>query len=343
MKIHLQVEGSPAKAIDSARAIADSGADGLFTFEGPHDVFIPLVLAAQATGLELMTNVAIAGPRSPMHLAHTAYDLQVLSEGRFSLGLGSQIRPHIEKRYGSQWGKPAQRMAESVAAVKAIFDTWEGKAPLDFRGEFFTHTLLPPTFDPGPNPYGPPPVLMGALGPIMTRTAGEVADGLLVMPFNSTRHFAERTIPALREGLARSGRSLDGYRIIAQVMCAVGSTPEAAASAYERVASLIAFYGSTPAYRVVLDLEGWGQLQPELNALSKRGRFTEMRALITDDMVRTLAVVGTPRECAEQIHDRYGVHASEVCCYFPGFTPDREDLTGFVSAVRSCASGPDSP
>lgn len=335
MKVHLQVEGSPARAPDSARTIADSGADGLFTFEGPHDVFIPLVLAAQATDLELMTNVAIAGPRSPMHLAHTAYDLQVLSEGRFSLGLGSQIRPHIEKRYGSQWGKPAKRMAESVSAVKAIFDRWEGKAPLDFRGEFFTHTLLPPTFDPGPNPYGPPPVLMGALGPIMTRTAGEVADGLLVMPFNSTRHFAERTMPALRDGLASSGRSLDGYRIVAQVMCAVGSTPEAAATAYERVASLIAFYGSTPAYGVVLDVAGWGELQPELNALSKQGRYAEMRALITDDMVRTLGVVGTPDECAGQIRERYGAHATDVCCYFPGFTPGRDDLAGLVSAVQA--------
>ena len=172
MKVHLQVDGAPDNARASAREIAALGADGIFSFEGQHDVFFPLVVAAAETDLELMTNVAIAGPRSPLHLAHCAYDLQIFSEGRFRLGLGSQIRAHIEKRYGSQWGKPANRMAEAVAAVKAIFATWEGEAPMNFRGEYFNHTLMPPNFNPGPNPYGRPPVLMGALGPIMTRKAG---------------------------------------------------------------------------------------------------------------------------------------------------------------------------
>ncbi|NDZ95866.1 TIGR03617 family F420-dependent LLM class oxidoreductase [Streptomyces sp. SID6673] len=334
MKVHLQVDGSPTKAGESAREIADLGADGIFSFEGQHDVFFPLVVAAQDTELELMTNVAIAGPRSPLHLAHAAYDLQCYSEGRFRLGLGSQIRPHIEKRYGSQWGKPAKRMAESVAAVKAIFDAWEGNSGLEFRGEFFTHTLMPPNFNPGPNPFGPPPVLMGALGPIMTRNAAEFADGLLVMPFNSTAHFAERTVPAMTEGLRRSGRELQDFQVVAQVMTAVGSTPEELHIAYECVASLIAFYGSTPAYRAVLELGGWGDLQPELNALSKQGKFAEMRALITDPMVRTYGVVGTPEECAEQVRARYGSHASDVCCYFPGFTPSRADLEKLIGALQ---------
>ena len=182
MRVHLQVDGAPANVRASAREIAYAGADGMFSFEGQHDVFFPLVLAAEETDLQLMTNVAIAGPRSPLHLAHAAYDLQSYSRGRFRLGLGSQIRPHIEKRYGAQWGRPAARMAESVGAVKAILAAWEGLAPLDFRGDFFTHTLMPPNFNPGPNPYGAPPVLMGALGPVMTRKAAEVADGLLVMP-----------------------------------------------------------------------------------------------------------------------------------------------------------------
>jgi probable F420-dependent oxidoreductase len=281
-----------------------------------------------------MTNVAIAGPRSPLHLAHAAYDLQVYSQGRFRLGLGSQIRAHIEKRYGSRWGKPANRMAETVAAIKAIFAAWEGEAPLGFRGEYFTHTLMPPTFNPGPNPYGRPPVLMGALGPVMTRKAAEVADGLLVMPFNSTRHFADRTAPAVAEGLRRSGRQPADFQIIAQAMVAVGSTEAELASAVDGVATLIAFYGSTPNYRPPLEVEGWGDLQPRLNELSKAGKYAEMRALITDDMVRTYGVVGTPAECASAIQNRYGAHASDVCCYFPGYQPSPPDMADLVAALR---------
>jgi probable F420-dependent oxidoreductase len=335
MKVHLQVDGSPDRVRESAPEIAELGVDGLFTFEGPHDVFFPLVVAAGETDLELMTNVAIAGPRSPVHLAHSAYDLQVYSRGRFRLGLGSQIRAHIEKRYGSQWGKPASRMAETVAAVKAIFAAWEGRAPLKFRGEFFTHTLMPPNFNPGPNPYGPPPVLMGALGPLMTRKAAEVADGLLVMPFNSARHLAERTVPALSEGLQRSGRASADFQVIAQAMVAVGSTEAQLATAIDGVANLIAFYASTPNYRPVLEAEGWAEIQPRLNAMSKSGDYAGMHALITDEMVRTLGIVGSPDECVAEIENRFGALASDICCYFPGYPPDAADVAALVDGLHS--------
>ncbi|MFD8245850.1 TIGR03617 family F420-dependent LLM class oxidoreductase [Nocardia sp. NPDC059691] len=334
MKVHVQVTGAPPHVAADARALAETGADGLFTFEGPHDVFFPLVVAAGVTSLELMTNVAIAGPRSPMHLAHAAYDLRLYSEGRFRLGLGSQIRAHIEKRYGSSWGAPAERTAESVAAVKAILAAWEGRGPLNFRGKYYTHTLMPPTFDPGPNPFGPPPVLMGALGPVMTRKAAEVADGLLVMPFNSGRHFTERTLPAVAEGLRRAGRTADGFPVIAQVMVALGRTEETLTAAMGGVGSLIAFYGSTPAYRPVLEVEGWAALHPRLNALSKTGDFAEMRAAVTDEMVRTIGVAGTPEECAAQIRARFGAGIEEVCCYFPGYTPDAADVADLVQALH---------
>jgi probable F420-dependent oxidoreductase len=251
-----------------------------------------------------MTNVAIAGPRSPLHLAHAAYDLQVYSAGRFRLGLGSQVKVHIEKRYGSQWAKPAAKMAETVSAIKAIFAAWEGNAPLNFRGDYPTHTLMPPNFNPGPNPYGPPPVLMGALGPIMTRKAAEVADGLLVMPFNSARHFAERTVPAMVEGLRRSGREPPDFPVIAQAMVAVGRTDAELALAFDAVAVLIAFYGSTPAYLPVLEVEGWAEIQPELNALSK---------------------VGTRR---------FGAHAADVCCYFPGYEPADNAIADLIVALH---------
>lgn len=334
MQVHLQVDGAPQEVSDSARHVVELGADGLFTFEGPHDVFFPLVVAARETDLELMTNVAIAGPRSAVHIAHAAYDLQAYSEGRFRLGLGSQIKVHIEKRYGGEWGRPAARMAETVAAIKAVFDAWEGKAPLNFRGKFFTHTLMPPNFNPGPNPYGPPPVLLGALGPVMTRTAAEVADALLVMPFNSARHFTNRTLPAVAEGLRRSGRTSGEFELVVQAMVAVGRTEEDLAAAVNGVSALISFYGSTPAYVPVLEEEGWADLQPRLNVLSKQGGYAEMRALITPEMVQTIGVAGTPEECAAEIGRRFGAHARDVCCYFPGYTPRREDVADFVAALH---------
>ncbi len=338
MKIHLQLEGSPSKVPGHTRELAALGVDGVFTFEGPHDVFFPLLVAATSTDLELMTNVAIAGPRSPLHMAHAAYDLQVYSRGRFRLGLGSQIRPHIEKRYSSQWGRPAARMAETVAAIKAIFDAWEGNSRLDFRGEFFTHTLMPPNFNPGPNPFGPPPIFVGALGPVMTRRAAEAADGLLVMPFNSAKHISERTIPAINEGLRRAGRAPGDLRVNAQAMVAVARTDAELAVAIDGVATLIAFYGSTPAYVPVLEVEGWAHLQPKLNALSKTGAFGEMRALITEPVVHTIGIVGTPEQCAAEIASRFGAVADEVCCYFPGYTPKTEDIADLITALHGISS-----
>jgi len=322
MRVQLQIDGAPQRAADHARELAGLGADGVFTFEGPHDVFLPLVAAAGAASVDLMTNVAIAGPRSPLHLAHAAYDLQVYSGGRFRLGLGSQI-------------KPAEKMAETVTAIKAIFDCWEGKAPLNFRGKHFTHTLMPPNFNPGPNPFGPPAVLMGALGPIMTRTAAQVADGLLVMPFHSARHFADRTLTAVGEGLQRAGRAPGDLQIIAQAMVAVARTEADLTAAINGVATLIAFYGSTPAYLPVLETEGWADLQPQLNAMSKVGDFAGMRALISDDMVRTIGIVGTPEECAAEIGRRFGGHVDEICCYFPGYEQRPEDVRDLVTALHT--------
>jgi probable F420-dependent oxidoreductase len=334
VRIHLQVQGAPDLVAEHTRRLHALGVDGVFTFEGQHDVFLPLAVAAGQAPVQSMTNVAIAGPRSPLHLAHAAYDLQQYTNGRFGLGLGSQVKAHIEKRYSARWDSPAAKMAETVQAIKAIFAAWEGQSPLAFRGEYFTHTLMPPNFNPGPNPYGPPPILMGALGPIMTRTAAEFADGLLVMPFNSTRHFADRTLPAVAKGLARSGRVPEQFEIIAQSMVAMGRTEAELNVAINAVASLIAFYGSTPAYLPVLEIEGWAHLQPELNAMSKVGKFAEMRALITDEMVARLGVVGTPEECAAQIGDRFGDGVHDVCCYFPGYEPSGEQITALVEALH---------
>jgi probable F420-dependent oxidoreductase len=319
MFLHIQLDARPDRAADRARTLAGAGIDGLFTFEGQHDVFLPLASAAAVTDVELMTNVAIALPRSPLHLAHAAYDLQLLSRGRFRLGLGSQVRAHVVNRYGSDWSRPAARMGEIVLAVRAIFDAWQHGRRLEFRGEFSEHTLMPPAFNPGPNPFGVPPIYLGALGPVMTRTATQVADGLLVMPFHSARHFRERTLSAVDAGLARSGRSRADFDIVPQVIAALGRTDDELAVASAGARQLLAFYGSTPAYAPVLEVEGRGDLQPKLNVLSKRMAVDEMTKLIDDELLTTLAVRGTPEDCARQILARFGDVASRVCVYFPGY------------------------
>jgi len=335
--LDIQLDARPDAAASRARSLAATGVAGLFTFEGPHDVFLPLAVAAGATEVDLMTNVAIALPRSPMHLAHTAYDLQLLSRGRFRLGLGSQVRPHIENRYGVAWDRPAARMRETVLAVKAILRSWQDGTRLDFRGEFTRHTLMPPTFVPGPNACGVPPVLMGALGPVMTRTAAEVADGLLVMPFNSRRHFAERTLPAVAEGLDRAGRDPSGFTVQPQAIVATGRSPGELEAASAGVRRLLAFYGSTPAYLPVLEVEGWGGVQPELNRLSKTGAVQAMADLVTDQMLDTLAVRGTPEECAAEIRSRFG-EAARVCAYFPGYDVPLDQVRDLAAALRGGTS-----
>ena len=333
MLLDVQLDARPDAVADRARELVGAGVDGLFTFEGPHDVFLPLAVASQAVETDLMTNVAIAMPRSPMHLANAAWDLQLMSRGRFRLGLGSQIKVHVEKRYGATWSPPAARMREIVLAVKAILTAWQDGTRLDFVGEHTRHTLMPPTFVPGPNPHGAPPVLLGALGPLMTRTAAEVADGLLVMPFHSHRHVRQRTLAAVAEGLAIAGRK--DVAIYPQAITAMGRTADEQAAADAGVRMLLAFYGSTPAYRPVLDIEGWGELQPELNALSKTGDIGAMMGLVTDDMIATLAVRGTPEECAAELGHRFGDIAERVCCYFPGYDAPLDQVGALRAALAT--------
>ena len=313
MKIMTALFG-PTDVVQRATLLKEAGASGVFTFEGPHDVFTPLVLASTVPGLDVMSNVAIALPRNPVQLAHQANDLQLLSEGRFILGLGTQIRTQIEKRYGAEFDRPVARMKELVGALRAIFATWDTGERLDFRGEFYRHTLMTPTFVPGPNPFGPPPIYLGALGPRLTRTTAEVADGLLVMPFGSKRFLHETTMPAVREGLAAAGRSDDDFAVVPEIIVSVGSDDRDHAS----TRMLLAFYGSTPAYRPVLDAHGWGDLQPELNAMSKQGRWQEMATLIDDEMLHTIAACGTPAEVAAHIRDRVEGVSDRICLYQPG-------------------------
>ncbi|WP_271799410.1 TIGR03617 family F420-dependent LLM class oxidoreductase [Dietzia maris] len=308
---------SPTDAVRRAEELKEAGASGVFTFEGPHDVFTPLVLASQVGGLDLMSNVAIAFPRNPIQLAHQAHDLQTISEGRFILGLGTQIRAQIEKRYGAEFDRPVERMKDLVGALRAIFHTWATGERLDFRGEFHRHTLMTPTFVPPPTPYGPPPIYLGALGSRLTRAAAEVADGLLVMPFGTTRFLHEHTMPRVRAGLAAAGRSEEEFEVVPEVIVSLtdGQNDDDDHMSTRR---LLAFYGSTPAYRPVLDAHGWGDLQPELNAMSKQGRWQEMTSLISDEILHTIAACGTPAEVAAHVRDRVDGVGDRVCLYQTG-------------------------
>jgi len=325
----------PDQARARAEALAATGVDGLFTFEGPHDVFLPLTLAAE-TGLFLYSNIAVAFPRSPMHLAHTAWDLQELAPGGFALGLGTQVRAHIVRRYGSTWSHPAARMAEWVAAIRAVWDTWETKAPLDFQGEHTSHTLMTPAFDPGPLAAGRPGIWLGALGPRMTDLALRQADGLLIHPFTSDRHTAETTLPRIAAGLADADRDRTDITLVGQAILACGVDAEAQRAADEGARWLVGFYGSTPAYEPVLATEGRAHLHPELRRLSREGRWDEMAALVDDDLLDAVVVRGDPDQVAARLRARFAGHVDRVAVYAPGGITD-EALTATVSAARAAA------
>jgi probable F420-dependent oxidoreductase len=306
VKIDVPLHGELAGSADAARRLADAGAAGAFTFEGPHDAFAPLVLAAvQKLPIDLYTNVAIAFPRSPLHLAHIAYDLQTLSAGHFRLGLGSQIRAHVEFRYGARWSSPVARMREWVEATKAIFATWQDGSPLEFLGEHTRHTMMPPTFNPGPNAFGMPPIVIGAVGPMMTRMAAEATDGLIVHPLNSERTIREHSLPRVEEGLRVAGRDRSSFLVTASAMVGVWRREEDRPRIEQALRGMIAFYGSTPAYRLMLDIEGYGELQPELRALTKQGRWAEMPSLVDDELLDRFTVRGTPAEVGKGLTARY--------------------------------------
>ena len=293
----------PRDINETARRLEAQGYDGAWSAETSRDPFLPLAIAAGATEhLELGTGIAVAFARNPMNLAMLSNDVQQLSKGRFMLGLGSQIKPHITKRFSMEWSHPAPRMRELILAIRAIWECWATDGKLEFRGEFYTHTLMTPFFNPGPNPYGNPKILLAGVGEHMTEVAGEVADGLLVHGFTTERYLREVTIPSLERGAAKAVRQQ------------------------------IAFYGSTPAYRPVLDLHGWGDLSSELNTLSKRGDWVAMGDLITDEMLDAFAVVAPLDEVPRRVLERYGDLADRFSFYMPYRVEDvqwREVLEGF--------------
>ena len=308
MKIEATLLGQDlSRSGEEAKRLEDAGVDAVYSFEGSHDPFFPLLLAAKETRrVELGTAIAIAFARNPMICANIANDLQLLTEGRFILGLGSQIKPHIEKRFSQAWSRPAARMREFVEAIRAIWRCWYEGERLEFRGEFYTHTIMTPFFNPGPNPFGAPRIFLAAVGPRMMEMTGEVADGIFLHPLNTRSFIDEEALPALERGLARSGRVRDDFEVSCQTICMVGTNDEEIAEARSKARGQISFYGSTPAYKVVLDHAGWGDLQPRLNRMSKEGRWAEMMELISDDMLDAIGISGTPQQVGAAIRERNG-------------------------------------
>ncbi|MCB0981648.1 MAG: LLM class F420-dependent oxidoreductase [Acidimicrobiaceae bacterium] len=329
---NLHQAGAQAKELEAA------GYSGAWTAETSHDPFLPLLLAAEHTqDLEIGTSIAVAFARNPMLLANIGWDLQSYSKGRFVLGLGSQIKPHITKRFSMEWSHPAARMREMIMAIRAIWDTWENGTPLGFRGDFYTHTLMTPFFTPDRADlagFGVPKIFLAGVGGMMTEVAGEVCDGFLCHGFTTEKYLREVTIPALAKGREKAGKTMEGFEIVGPSFVVTGNTEEEMAAAAAGTRQQIAFYGSTPAYRPVLEAHGWGGLQDELNTLSKQGKWVEMGNLITDEILNTFAVVGEPETIAPELHRRYGDVIQRISFYAP-YKSDPERWRGVLAALRA--------
>ncbi|NBN88970.1 MAG: LLM class F420-dependent oxidoreductase [Actinobacteria bacterium] len=337
MKVDGGVALDLAKSVESAKEAEAAGYSGAWTAETNHDPFFPLLLAAEHTKkIELGTSIAVAFARNPMILANIGWDLQSYSKGRFILGLGSQIKPHITKRFSMEWSHPAARMREMILAIRAIWDTWENGTPLNFRGDFYTHTLMTPFFTPDRADlagFGTPKIFLAGVGELMTEVAGEVCDGFICHGFTTEKYLREVTLPALQRGRAKAGKSMDGFEIVGPSFIVTGNTEPEMQQAAAGTRQQIAFYGSTPAYKGVLDIHGWGGLQEELNSLSKQGKWVEMGNLINDEILNTFAVVGSPEQVAPELKRRYDDVIQRISFYAP-YKSDPERWRRVISDLQ---------
>ena len=325
MKVDSGIGGDLARVPEQAAALEKAGMDGLMTAETAHDPFFPLLMAAQSTEkIDLMTSIAVAFARTPMVLANVGHDLNQFSKGRFVLGLGSQIKPHITKRFSMPWSSPAARMREFIMAMRAIWANWHDQQPLEFTGKYYTHTLMTPFFTPTNVEYGAPRVFLAAVGPKMTEVAGEVADGMIVHAFTTETYLRETTLPALTKGWEKAGKRREDFEIMYPLFVVTGGTEEAMAASAVAAKRQIAFYGSTPAYKPVLESIGVGDMQGELNTMSKQGRWQEMGELITDDILESFAVVAEPDQVADQIISRYGDIVDRTSAAYGGIPAEQQ-------------------
>lgn len=334
MKVDAVLTWDLEKAGNEARELEEMGYAGLKTIETAHDPFLPLVSAAQSTSkMDLATGIAVAFARSPMTLANIGHDLNAASKGRLILGLGSQIRPHITKRFSMPWSSPAKRMREMILAMRAIWASWHRGEPLEFVGELYAHTLMTPFFTPNNTEYGAPRVYLAAVGPLMTEVAGEVADGILIHGFTTRAYLEQVTLPRLEKGLAKAGKSRSDIEIAYPVFSVTGRDEKEVEAARKLMREKIAFYGSTPAYKGVLDSVGAGELQAELNAMSKQGRWEAMGDLIDNDLFDKFAVVGDAKQIAGQIQDRFGDIIDRTAASYAEM--DRTAKIDFIETIQA--------
>lgn len=322
---------------DDARLVEELGYDGLVTEETKDDPFIVMALAAQATTrLNISTSVAIAFPRSPTVTAMSAWTLQKLSGGRFTLGLGPQVRGHIQRRYGVAWTPAGPWMREYVQAVRAVWRCWQDGTPLHHQGERYSLSLMVPLFDPGPIGYPDIPIHLAAVGRVMSRVAGEVADGIRPHPVCTPKYIREVMLPAVEEGKRRAGRSDAAVAVAMKPLVATAPDAESLARKVADVRARVAFYASTPAYRATFDAHGLTDLADELAVLSKQQRWEEMAERIDDDVLNTYATVGTYDEIGDRLADRYGGLVDRIEFSIPATSPaERERCADLVRRLKA--------
>jgi probable F420-dependent oxidoreductase len=319
-----------------ARAAEEVGFEAVWANETKHNPFITLTVAAlHTTQLHLGTGVAVAFSRSPTVVAHTAWDLCRLSQGRFMLGLGTQVKAHIERRFGMPWGPPVPRLREYITAVRAVWRAWQEGIPLRVEGDYYRLNLMGDFFNPGPNPFPAIPILVAGVNRGLCRLAGEVGDGFIVHPMHSVPYLRDFVLPHVAEGLARSGRSRDGFQIYAPVMIAPGETREELKESRERVRTRIAFYGSTPTYRPLLESLGYGDVADRLRQLMALRRTAEMAKHVPDAVVEAIAVGGSYEEIGHALRERYAGLADRVASYWPFTIEDRAKWARMVKAFYS--------
>jgi len=301
-----------------ARAAEENGFDAIWSMEAGNDGFLPLALAAEHTSrIKMGPSVAIAFPRSPMATAYTSWDLAALSKGRFILGLGTQVKGHIERRYGVKWEPPVPKLREYILSLKAIFKCWaEGGKKLSFQGKYYNFSLMTPFFAPRPHNYSIP-IYIAGVNEYILRMAGELCDGLHAHPFTSATYLRDFLIPHIEQGLQKSGRSRKDFTIFTTAFVIVGRNDEEIEKAKAGVRQQISFYASTRTYQVVLEMHGWGDVAPKLNELAAKGDWASMPKLITDEMLDVYAVTGTYDNIADKVKERYEGLLDRVAFYVP--------------------------
>ncbi len=332
MKIDAALEATNLRDVPAiAQAAEAMGFDAIWTGEKQHEAILPLPLVAEHTQrMQFGTAIAVAFARSPMVLAHAAWDLAAQSSGRFILGLGTQVKAHIERRFGVTWAPPVPRLREMILALRAIWDCWQNGAPLNFRGQHYKLTLMTPFFNPGPIDAPRAPIFIAGVNVNMCQLAGELADGFLVHPYHTARYLREVVLPAIEAGAAKTGRARSAVQIAGSTFIITNDAER------EAVRSQVAFYASTPSYRSVMECHGWSEISEQLSFMAARGKWNEMPGEISDEMLEAFALIGKPNELPDKLIAKYAGLLDRVGLYAP-FAPGQNDelWRALIAAVHA--------